>query len=254
MNGLRRYFRGEWSKRFFVRTWYPITLVVLFAGIGLSWYFFPGPFDWRYRVISSLISQVDNPGGNRYFCLSLALTMIMLIPVAGFFRRGLESVAPGIVGFSYHSILLGFVGSSIVALERLFFRNISSGIRSFHEYLALTSFTGLFLGVIWFWWSAVQSHCIRKRLPTSTAQAIFAASALPVIGMASSQAYLFFNRRELGWVGPHWAKLGIPLYLSFAFWEWLACLSIFFYLYATLALTPEVTSSKKTPKARRKAS
>jgi hypothetical protein len=77
---------------------------------------------------------------------------------------------------------------------------------------------------------------------------MFLVSGAPMIGAASSQGYLYFVPNQLGWVGPHWAELGIPLYLSFAFWEWIAWISVFIYLYLTLWLTPATvptTSSKK---------
>jgi hypothetical protein len=37
-----------------------------------------------------------------------------------------------------------------------------------------------------------------------------------------SQAWLFFDPNRPGWVSREWIALGIPVWLSFAFWEWLA--------------------------------
>jgi len=59
-----------------------------------------------------------------------------------------------------------------------------------------------------------------------------------MIGAASSQAYLYFVPNKLGWVSPKWAELGVPLYLSFAVWEWLASVGVFAYLYLLLVLLP----------------
>ena len=40
-----------------------------------------------------------------------------------------------------------------------------------------------------------------------------------------------------GW-GPSWRELGMPLYLSFAFWQWLTGVGIIFYLLLIAVLLP----------------
>jgi hypothetical protein len=46
---------------------------------------------------------------------------------------------------------------------------------------------------------------------------------LPIVLGRIVQAYLSFARPELPWVGLEWRARGLPVYLSFAFWEWSAC-------------------------------
>ena len=46
------------------------------------------------------------------------------------------------------------------------------------------------------------------------------ASPLVVIGI--TQFWLYLDQRDLGWVDTSWRDMGIPLWLSFAFWQWLA--------------------------------
>lgn len=256
MPPMGNFFRGEVSRDFLVRIWYPAAMAVLFSGIALSLYFFPGPFDWRYRVVSSLISQIDNPEGNRYFCAGLALTCFMLIPLAGFFRARLATYAPKTATFSFHALRVGLVFSVIVGLERLFFRNLSAMIHKAHEYIALVAFTGLFLGVVGFWLASAWRLQKQRPVPVWALGLIFLTSGAPMIGAALSQAYLYFVPNQLGWVGPHWAALGVPLYLSFAFWEWIASAAVFTYLFLILYLLPESapTNSAKARTARRRAS
>jgi hypothetical protein len=45
---------------------------------------------------------------------------------------------------------------------------------------------------------------------------------LPIIAVGLSQFLLYVGQRELGWVNTGWRELGVPLWLSFAFWQWLA--------------------------------
>lgn len=253
---MAKFFRGDLSRDFLLRFWYPSAMGVLFAGVGLSLYSFPGPFDWRYRVVSSLISQIDNPGGNAFFAAGLALTCFMLIPLAGFFRVRLHPYAPRTATLAFHSLRLGFIFAVVVGLERLFFRNLSAHIHKAHELIALVAFAGLFIGVVGFWLACAWR--LQKQRPVSVGALglIFLTSGAPMIGAATSQAYLYFVPNQLGWVGPHWAALGVPLYLSFAFWEWIASAAVFTYLYLILFLMPEKppTSSKKARTVRRRAS
>ena len=53
---------------------------------------------------------------------------------------------------------------------------------------------------------------------------IFAGAALaPIVLAALAQAYVSYELPELKWVNLAWRARGVPLYLSFAFWEWVTC-------------------------------
>jgi hypothetical protein len=51
-------------------------------------------------------------------------------------------------------------------------------------------------------------------------QLIALIAVLSAIGAV--QLWLWLGQRELGWVGRDWRALGIPLWRSFAFWQWTA--------------------------------
>jgi hypothetical protein len=38
--------------------------------------------------------------------------------------------------------------------------------------------------------------------------------------------FLWLGQRELGWVGRDWRAQGIPMWRSFALWQWTACASV----------------------------
>jgi hypothetical protein len=44
----------------------------------------------------------------------------------------------------------------------------------------------------------------------------------PLVAIGITQFWLYLDQRELGWVDTNWREMGIPLSLSFAFWQWLA--------------------------------
>ena len=51
-------------------------------------------YDWRYSVISHLLSPRDNPSHYRLAAGGLALTGLLMLPFAGYLRRQLGMIAP----------------------------------------------------------------------------------------------------------------------------------------------------------------
>jgi len=45
----------------------------------------------------------------------------------------------------------------------------------------------------------------------------------PIVLAAIAQAYVSNALPALPWVGLEWREHGVPVYLSFAFWEWVTC-------------------------------
>jgi len=54
----------------------------------------PQNYDWRYRVISNLLSPRDNPSHYWMAACGLALTGLLMLPFAGYLRRHLGVIAP----------------------------------------------------------------------------------------------------------------------------------------------------------------
>jgi len=52
----------------------------------------------------------------------------------------------------------------------------------------------------------------------------------PVALAGLVQAYIFYARPDLHWVGLAWRTRAVPVYLSFAFWEWLTIAFLTLYL------------------------
>ncbi len=244
----------DFSKRKFLIGWYLAAMVILFGGIAIAMQHFPGDFDWQYRVVSDLASQLRNPEGNRYFCVALGICCVMLFPVAAFLRKHLSLSHPRISAFSQRALQAGFIASIAIGVERLTIRNLSDYFWKAHEYIAIVAFAGLFLGVVGFWFALAHAYVRDRGLPLAAGVGLIFASAAPMVGVALSQAYLYFVPNSLGWVGPHWRALGIPIYLSFAFWEWIASVSVFVYLFLLVCFAPPLTNSKTVRTTHLKAS
>jgi hypothetical protein len=60
-----------------------------FGTLSASAWMFPQDYDWRYRVISNLLSPRDNPSHYWMAASGLALTGLLMLPFAAYLRRHL---------------------------------------------------------------------------------------------------------------------------------------------------------------------
>jgi len=71
-----------------------LIFLAFFGTLALSARMFPQNYDWRYRVISNLLSPRDNPGHCWLPACGIILTAGLMLPFAGYLRRNLESASP----------------------------------------------------------------------------------------------------------------------------------------------------------------
>src|SRR6201984_2021790 len=71
-----------------------LIFLAFFGTLALSARTFPRNYDWRYRVISNLLSPRDNPNHYWLAASGLVLTGLLMLPFAGYLRRHLEVIAP----------------------------------------------------------------------------------------------------------------------------------------------------------------
>src|SRR5207249_11215231 len=88
-----------------------LTLIFLsfFGTLSLSAWMFPDNYDWRYRVISSLLSPRDNPRHYWLAASGLALTAVLMLPFAEHLRRHLQSLAPRMAKVSALALTAGIL-------------------------------------------------------------------------------------------------------------------------------------------------
>lgn len=194
----------------FPATWWPPILsgAVALAGAGIASGLYPGGFDWHYQVMSELASSVHNPAGGRWFAAALAASLAVLWPVTARCPR-----------FGAIALRAGIVFGVLTGLERLLVPDASDLLDRSHEMLAMLSFVCLYVGVV-----AVCVVQLRTRRHPVTAALLLAWFT----ALGAMLLYLWLGQRELGWVGREWRALGIPLWRSFAFWQWFACGSVWF--------------------------
>jgi hypothetical protein len=186
-------------------------LTAFVLGVALAAARYPDqPYDWVYVVISELASRKHNPAGGSWFAFALGLSMLALWPVA----RYLAQAAVPAPRWPFLALRLAIFCGVAMALERLLFEHASHVIYKSHELLALGLFAGMYAGVL-----GLYAQQLRQDRRLLTGAVIVAA---PLVAIGVTQLALYLDQRDLGWVDHGWRAMGIPFWLSFAFWQWIA--------------------------------
>ncbi len=186
---------------------YLSALLVMLTGILLSAQYYPGDFDWAYTVASALMSQKHNPNGSAWFGVAMSGSTFLL----WFYVSVLRQSIPG-VNKSFKFIQLGLVCGMLLGLERLIFYDLSRLIHKAHELIALLTFAGLYFGII--------GVMVRLWQQDRRARMLVLLAAIPLSIVSIQLFYLYLTQRHLGWVNVTWREMGIPIWVSFAFWQW----------------------------------
>jgi hypothetical protein len=208
------------------RICYGAAVLVAALGVGVAVVRFPGGFDWVYAVISRLGSHRHNPEGARWLAGGLLAATMLLWPVARHLDPG-----PGPWGarrLPALALRAGLVGGLLLAVEGLLALDLSRVGRKAHEVLALGTFLCLYAGVV--------SLLLQRGWQAGPGAWPALLVLLPLAAVGVSQLALYVGQRDLGWVNTAWREMGIPFWLSFAFWQWLAV--AFLGLGLGLLLTP----------------
>src|SRR5437867_12772266 len=95
----------------------PVLLLLLgliflsfFGTLAMSAAMFPENYDWRYRVISNLLSPRDNPHHYWLSACGISLAALLMLPLAGYLRRYLEITSPRAAFVSGGAFAAGIVG------------------------------------------------------------------------------------------------------------------------------------------------
>ena len=198
--------RTAWKRALLL---YGAAALTLILGVAAAAVQFPGGFDWVYTVISRLGSRTHNPSGALWLLGSLLAAVALLWPVTNAL-----SAAHAHPRVAITALRIGLIGGALLAVEGLFMLDLSVITRKGHEIVALATFLGLYTGVLGLYLHRIR-HSASSLLPALLV-------ILPLCAVGVSQLALYFDQRDLGWVDTAWREMGVPFWLSFAFWQWMA--------------------------------
>src|SRR6476469_3694424 len=182
-----------------------VIFLSFFGTLTLSASMSPQSYDWRYSVISHLLSPRDNPSHYRLAAGGLALTGLLMLPFAGYLRRQLGMIAPSLALVCSGSFLaLAMIGGCWCAWKGRYKSRGASRL---------------------FWiWSAL--------------------TLLPLAGIFCSEALLLLTRLEPTRMQPVHAALRHSIFWHLGFWEWTGAVAVFAFLCAAVFLLPAQASVK----------
>jgi hypothetical protein len=219
------------------------TLAVLLALIFLSFFgtltvsawMFPQNYDWRYRVISNLLSPRDNPNHYWLAASGLALTGLLMLPFAGHLQRHFEVTAPlaaRISAWTFAAGIVALICASFVVPQHV---HEVLGVRRLHEILGRSAAGFLAMGMLcgcWCSWKGRNLFALRLFWVWSLV------TLLPLVGIFFSESLLVLTRLKLSWAVPIRGALRHSVFWHLGFWEWTGAVAVFVFLCAAVFLTP----------------
>jgi hypothetical protein len=203
-------------------------LLAYWTGMLVAARNYPGGYDWPYTTISSLVYAERNPTGFLWARIGMVLCgMLGLYWTARLGRSSKHSPAPEAAGI--WTLGCGYLCMACCAL----LPEHSPGTPRAHDALALAAFLSLCVGTVPGSFAALYQSMRQRRLtgpPWLYAGILAGLSPAPVLLAALAQAYVSHALPGLPWVSPAWRARGVPVCLSFAFWEWVTCASLSLYL------------------------
>jgi hypothetical protein len=197
-----------------------------FGTLTLCASMFPKSYDWRYSVISHLLSPRDNPSHYRLAAGGLALTGLLMLPFAGYLRRQLGMIAPRVALVCAGSFLAAIVALICACFIAPQHAHDLLRIRRLHELLGRSAAGFLALAMICGCWCALKGR-------HKSRGAIFC-----------SEASLLLTRLEPTRMQPVHAALRHSVFWHLGFWEWTGAAAVFAFLCAAVFLMPPHASVK----------
>jgi len=206
-----------------------------FGTLTVSAWMFPQNYDWRYRVISNLLSPRDNPNHYWLAASGLALTGLLMLPFAGHLQRRFEVTAPlaaRISAWTFAAGIVALICACFVVPQHL---HEVLGVRRLHEILGRSAAGFLAMGMLcgcWCSWKGRNLFALRLFCVWSSV------TLLPLVGIFFSESLLVLTYLKPSWATPIRSALRHSVFWHLGFWEWTGAVAVFVFLCAAVFLTP----------------
>ncbi|MFI4889290.1 MAG: hypothetical protein ACHQIL_02040 [Steroidobacterales bacterium] len=216
----------------------PLGVLAFWGGLWMAARHYPSAFDWRYMTISSLLYPDRNPDGYRWAWGGLTLCALggLCWTIALVRHRAREAGEPRPAGIWPLAVGYLCMACCVLLSGRLL------PIPRIHETLSISALAGLCVGIVQLTLQVAERIFRSRSLWRSGNPRIYAGllaglALSPVVLAGVTPAYVSYALPELPWVGLEWRVRGVPVVLSFAFWEWITCAVFSTYLVGLCAAT-----------------
>jgi hypothetical protein len=198
-------------------------LLAFWMGLWIAARRYPTEFDWRYMSISNLLYPDRNPDGYQWAWGGLMLCALGGLCWTTVLFRDRRPGGTGRRPVGIWALLAGYVCMVFALVPERVLR-VPKG----HELLALMAFFGQCVGIVQLTFRATEQSLRLRSRPFPGAPWLYAgllagAALFPILLAGLAPAYVSYALPELRWVGLEWRSRGVPIYLSFTFWEWITC-------------------------------
>ncbi|HEU5247716.1 MAG TPA: hypothetical protein VFU09_11545 [Candidatus Udaeobacter sp.] len=204
---------------------------------------FPENYDWRYRVISNLLSPRDNPDHYWLPACGIILAAVLMLPFAGYLHRNLESASPRVACVSVGAFTAGIIALICACFVVPQHVHEVLGLRRLHEFIARCAAGSLAIGMLsacWCAWKGFRKSPLQRRLCWIWSLV----TLLPLTGIFISESLLLLTRLKPAWTIPIRSALQHSVFWHLGFWEWLGSAAVFVFLCAAVFLAPEQATQR----------
>lgn len=220
-----------------------LIFLAYFGTLALSAWMFPQNYDWRYRVISNLLSPRDNPDHYWLPACGITFTAVLMLPLAGYLHRNLKSGSPHAANVSAGALTAGIIALICACLVVPQHVHDVLGVRRLHEFIARSAAGFLAIGMLtacWCAWIGSRKHLLQRRLFWTWTLV----TSLPLAGIFVSESLLVLTRLKTAWTIPIRGALRHSVFWHLGFWEWLGSAAVFVFLCAAVFLAPEQATQR----------
>lgn len=214
--------------------------VSFFGSLAMAAWVFPHNYDWRYRVISNLLSPRDNPGHYWLPACGIILAALLMLPFVAYLYRTLKPVSPQVARLSAGAFIAGIITLICACLVVPQHVHEVLGIRRLHEFIARSTAGFMAIGMLtasWCAWKGFRKNLLDGRLFWSWSLV----TLLPLVGIFLSESLLVVTRLKPEWATPIRNALRHSVFWHLGFWEWSGSVAVFVFLCAAVFLAPSRT-------------
>jgi len=206
-------------------------MLAFWGGMLMAARRYPSEYDWRYMPVSNLLSPGRDPAGYLWASTGIVLSSLCGLCWAAVLAQRWTREGAGDRPRGIRALQFGNISMTCAAVLPQWLLRVQKG----HEILTVMAFAGLCVGMVLLMFQTVERIFLRRmrrflRHARLHAAILASVAVIPILLAGLAQAYVHYVLPELPWVNLSWRARGVPVYLSFAFWEWVTCVVLSAYM------------------------
>ena len=229
---------GNLTRRLLLSVWLPLIALSYFGTLTMAARLSPQVYDWRRKAISRLLYPGYDPKFHLVASLGVAVTGLLMLPIADYIRRRLRQVAPRIVDAGAFALAVGAIGLILAGLIVSHPFHGTSAFPRLHEMLARMAALALGAGIIVLWACVVkaQHSSSTRNSQWRWLQVSWSIVTLPALSVVVLRVVA---GAHLDWSNPLYQKLENRALWPLGLWEWLGSAAVFLFLLSAALFLPE---------------